>query len=65
MIVIFALLFLIFDMETIFILLWAVSFDSFKTAGVAVFMLIEMLFFVVILLVGYVYVWRRGGFTWK
>ena len=60
-----ALLFLIFDMETIFILLWAVSFSFFKENGVAVFMLVEMAVFIAILLVGYVYVWRRGGFSWS
>ena len=68
-----ALLFVIFDMETVFILVWAVAFNHFKAAGIAqgmgnaiaVFMLFEMLMFVVILLVGYVFVWKRGGFSWS
>ena len=60
-----ALLFVIFDMETVFILVWAVAFNHFKEMGVAVFMLCEMMMFVVILLVGYVFVWKRGGFKWS
>jgi NADH-quinone oxidoreductase subunit A len=60
-----ALLFVIFDMETIFILVWAVAFNHFKDNGVAAFMLVEMLMFVAILLVGYVFVWKRGGFSWS
>ena len=60
-----ALLFLLFDVETIFILLWAVSFNYFKEQGVAVFMLLDMFLFMALLIVGYVFAWMRGGLTWK
>lgn len=54
-----AMLFLIFDVETIFLFPWAVIYDQ-----LAVFGLIEMLVFIGILVVGYYYAWRKGAFTW-
>lgn len=54
-----AVLFVVFDVETIFLFPWAVSFDR-----LAVFGFIEMLIFLVILFVGYVYAWRRGALEW-
>ncbi len=55
-----AMMFLIFDVETIFLFPWAVSFDS-----MGWFIVVEMLLFVATLLVAYVYVWRRGGLNWE
>lgn len=55
-----AMMFLIFDVETIFLFPWAVSFDT-----MGWFIVIEMLLFVATLLVAYVYVWRRGGLNWE
>lgn len=55
-----AMMFLIFDVETIFLFPWAVAFDK-----MGWFFLIEMLVFVVDLLVSYLYVWRRGGLNWE
>ncbi len=54
-----AMLFLIFDVETIFLLPWAVVYDQ-----LALFGLIEMLIFVGILVVGYYYAWRKGALNW-
>jgi NADH-quinone oxidoreductase subunit A len=57
-----ALLFLLFDMETMFILAWAVTFDD---PSLRVFSLIEMAVFIGILLVGYAYAWRKGALQWN
>jgi NADH-quinone oxidoreductase subunit A len=54
-----AMLFLIFDVETIFLLPWAVIYDQ-----LAIFGLIEMLIFIGILVVGYYYAWRKGALEW-
>jgi len=54
-----AVLFVVFDVETIFLFPWAVMFER-----LALFGLIEMVVFLAILLVGYVYAWRRGGLEW-
>ncbi len=54
-----AVLFVIFDVETIFLFPWAVSFEK-----LALFGFIEMVVFLAILLVGYVYAWRRGALEW-
>jgi NADH-quinone oxidoreductase subunit A len=57
-----AMLFILFDIETVFLYPWAVTYRS--SGSLMVFNLIEMGIFVAILFVGYVYVWRRGGFEW-
>jgi len=54
-----AMLFIIFDIEIVFLYPWAVAFD-----GLGVFALVEMLLFMVVVFVAYAYVWRRGGLTW-
>ena len=54
-----AVLFVVFDVETIFLFPWAVMFDK-----LALFGFIEMMVFLAILLVGYVYAWRRGALEW-
>ena len=54
-----AVLFVIFDVETIFLFPWAVMFDQ-----LALFGFIEMMIFLVILVVGYIYVWNRGALNW-
>jgi len=54
-----AMLFIIFDIETIFLFPWAVSFRSLGLFG-----LIEMAIFVFLVFVAYVYIWRKGGFDW-
>ncbi|RAV09572.1 NADH-quinone oxidoreductase subunit A [Mycolicibacterium sp. GF69] len=54
-----AMLFIIFDIEIVFLYPWAVAFD-----GLGLFALIEMLLFMATVFVAYAYVWRRGGLTW-
>ena len=54
-----AVLFVVFDVETVFLYPWAVMFDE-----LALFGFIEMLVFLAILLIGYAYVWRRGALQW-
>ena len=54
-----AILFVIFDIEAIFLFPWAVAFDKLGLYG-----LLEMVSFIVLLLVGYVYAWRRGALEW-
>jgi NADH-quinone oxidoreductase subunit A len=54
-----AVLFVVFDVETIFLFPWAVMYHRLRLFG-----LIEMLVFLLILVVGYVYAWRRGALTW-
>ncbi|MCY4554508.1 MAG: NADH-quinone oxidoreductase subunit A [Candidatus Poribacteria bacterium] len=58
-----AMLFIIFDIEVVFLYPWAVVFKKFsETSGL--FILVEMLVFIGILLLGYIYAWRKGGLTW-
>jgi NADH-quinone oxidoreductase subunit A len=57
-----ALLFLLFDMETMFILAWAVTF---RDPALRATSLIEMAVFIGILLVGYAYAWRKGALKWS
>jgi len=55
-----AVLFVLFDIEVIFLLPYAVVLRK-----LGVFGLIEMLVFVMILLVGYIYVWKKGALEWE
>jgi NADH-quinone oxidoreductase subunit A len=54
-----AVLFVVFDVETIFLFPWAVMFNRLGLFG-----LVEMLVFLVILVVGYFYVWKRKALDW-
>ncbi len=54
-----AMLFIIFDIEVVFMYPWAVALGQPKVFG-----LIEMLVFIVILAIAYVYIWGRGGLEW-
>jgi len=56
---IFALIFVIFDVETIYIYPWAVGFRQLGALG-----FVEMLIFIAILAVGLVYAWRKGALEW-
>lgn len=58
-----AMLFIVFDIETVFLYPWAVIYKD--SGGLILFNLIEMLVFVAILFVGYYYVWKRGAFEWE
>jgi NADH-quinone oxidoreductase subunit A len=55
-----ALIFLVCDIEVIFLYPWAVI-----AKKIGVFAFFEMLFFLVVLLVGFAYVWRKGGLEWE
>ena len=54
-----AVLFVVFDVETIFLFPWAVMFNRLGLFG-----LVEMLVFIVILVVGYFYCWKRKALDW-
>jgi NADH-quinone oxidoreductase subunit A len=54
-----AMLFIVFDIEIIFLYPWAVHFDA-----MAMFGLVEMVVFIATVFVAYAYVWRRGGLDW-
>nr|YP_009671149.1 NADH-plastoquinone oxidoreductase subunit 3 [Passiflora misera]QCX30449.1 NADH-plastoquinone oxidoreductase subunit 3 [Passiflora misera] len=56
----FALVFVVFDVETVFLYPWAMSFDL---LGIYVF--IEAFIFVLILTIGLVYAWRKGALEWS
>jgi NADH-quinone oxidoreductase subunit A len=58
-----AVLFILFDIETVFLIPWAVIFMGNGTLTTG-FLLVEMLVFLLILFVGYIYVWKRGAFQW-
>ena len=54
-----AMLFIVFDIEIVFLYPWAVSFDS-----LGLFAVVEMVLFMLTVFVAYAYVWRRGGLEW-
>ena len=54
-----AMLFLVFDVEVVFLFPWAIIYDK-----LAIFGLVEMLVFIGILVVGYYYAWRKGALEW-
>ncbi|MCM2322532.1 MAG: NADH-quinone oxidoreductase subunit A [Oligoflexia bacterium] len=58
-----AILFLLFDVEAVFFFPWAVVYK--KYLSINAFILIEMAFFVAILLLGYFYVIRKGALEWE
>ena len=54
-----AMLFILFDIEIVFLYPWAVTFNKLGAFG-----LVEMVTFVVTVLIAYAYIWRRGGLDW-
>tara|TARA_B100000929_G_scaffold44834_1_gene31869 strand:+ start:1805 stop:2170 length:366 start_codon:yes stop_codon:yes gene_type:complete len=58
-----ALLFIIFDIEIVFLYPWAVVFKDFLSAGSFIFF--EMVIFIAILAFGFAYVWRKGALEWE
>ena len=54
-----AMVFIVIDIEIIFLYPWAVTFNKLGAFG-----LVEMVTFIITVLVAYVYVWRRGGLDW-
>src|SRR5271166_3337766 len=55
-----AMLFVIFDVEAASFYPWAVAMHALRVFG-----LLEMVVFIVVLAIGYAYVWRKGGFVWR
>ena len=55
-----AVLFILFDIEVVFFLPWAIAFRNLGLFGLA-----EMVIFIVILLIGYVYAWKKGALEWE
>ncbi len=55
-----AMLFLIFDIEAVFLYPWAVAFNQ-----IGPYVLVEMVIFIAILLVGYAYAWKKGALEWE
>jgi NADH-quinone oxidoreductase subunit A len=55
-----AMLFVVFDVEVVFLYPWAVVFDK-----IGLFAFVEMMLFIFILLVGYIYAWKKDAFTWE
>lgn len=60
-----AVLFILFDIEVVFFLPWAVVFNTFVGGGLGLFIIAEMFVFIVILLVGYVYAWKTDALEWE
>ncbi|MPZ61765.1 MAG: NADH-quinone oxidoreductase subunit A [Propionibacteriales bacterium] len=54
-----AMMFIVFDIEIVFLFPWAVAFDS-----MGIFALVEMVLFIATVFLAYAYVWRRGGLEW-
>jgi NADH-quinone oxidoreductase subunit A len=54
------MLFILFDVEAVFLYPWAVIYKSLKWFG-----FVEMFLFIVILLAGYIYVWKKGALDWS
>ena len=55
-----AMLFIIFDIEAVFLYPWAVVFKELGLFG-----LVEMVVFILILFIGFVYIWRKGALKWE
>jgi len=58
-----AVLFVLFDIETIFLYPWAIVFKQLLSGGAAIF--IEMVVFIGILFAGLIYAWKRGALDWE
>jgi len=60
-----AIFFLLFDLEAVFLYPWVITFRDLVAAGHGAFALAEMGAFVAVLVVGFVYIWRKGGLEWQ
>ena len=60
-----AMLFILFDIEVVFMYPWAVQYKELIVQSKSLFPFIEMLVFVLILFVGYIYVYKKGGLKWS
>jgi len=60
-----AMIFILFDIEVIFLVPWAVVFKTFAQQGLRTLVYVEMMLFVILLLAGYFYVLKKGAFEWS
>ena len=60
-----AMLFILFDIECVFMYPGAVVYQDYIKGGFGVFIFAEMLVFIAILFVGYIYVWKKGALEWE
>lgn len=60
-----AMVFIIFDVEAIFLMPWAVTFRAYRDAGMGILMLTELALFLVVLFIGYYYILRKGALNWE
>jgi NADH-quinone oxidoreductase subunit A len=58
-----AMLFIVFDIETVFMIPWAVAFR--QLAEISGLLIVEMFVFIAILGIGYIYIWKRGALQWE
>jgi NADH-quinone oxidoreductase subunit A len=61
---IFALMFVVFDVETVFLFPWALRLGWFARNGLGMFVFVEMMVFIWILVLGLAYAWRKGVLKW-
>ena len=61
---VFALLFLIFDVEAAFLYPWAVVYNQLIESGLGLYGFVEVIIFVLILVVGLAYAWKKGALKW-
>lgn len=59
-----AVLFILFDVEVLLLIPWAVSAKSLAAAGVGTAVTLQVVAFLLVLEIGLAYVWRKGGLTW-
>lgn len=59
------LLFILFDIEAIFLIPWAVVYKSLSAQLSKMFVFTEMMVFIATLFVGYIYIWKKGIFNWN
>jgi len=60
-----AVIFIVFDIEAIFLIPWSVSFRLFDSVGFGALMLAELSIFLVVLFIGYYYIIRKGALNWE
>lgn len=58
-------LFILFDIEVVFFVPWALVFKQFISQNQGLFIFAEMTTFIIILLVGYIYAWKKGALEWE
>lgn len=59
-----AISFILFDLETVFVIPWAISWNQSDALGHGMYSFGVMLFFVVVLTIGLIYEWKQGGLEW-